>query len=123
MKDRITRAKALLDLAQLISSDADIGILVVAGGPNGVISASVASILDIDFRLEGEDASKRPAIIPFVGKIDGQRAFQIVDAARDAAAGSILIVQSEKVERDAEILREFVANLKNRQVIVATCHS
>lgn len=123
MKDRITRAKALLDLAQLISGDADVGILVAAGGPNGVISASAASILDIDFRLEGEDASKRPAVIPFVGKVNSQRAFQIVDAARDAAKGSILVVQSEKVEIDAEILRELVANLDGRQVLVTTCHS
>lgn len=123
MKDRITRAKALFDLAQLVSSDADVGILVVEGGPNGVISASAASILDFDFRVEGEDASKRPAVIAFVSKMSGQLAFQIVDVARDAAKGSILIVQSEKVEIDAEILRELVIHLDNRQVIVATCHS
>lgn len=122
MKDRITRAKALLDLASLVMTDANIGILFVRNGPNGIVAASCASILNMDYRLEGENASKRPAIIQFIGDLDAQSAYRIVDAARDAAEGSVIIVQTSKVENDADNMRAFVSGI-GRSVLVTTCHS
>lgn len=122
MKDRITKTKAILDLAQNISQDADVGILLVSSGLNGVLSAGCASILEMAYRNEGEEAGGRPSIIQFVAKMNAQTAFLVVDAARDAAKGSLIVVESDKVEIDAEVLRELVANT-DRHVLVSTCHS
>ena len=123
MKDRIARTKALLDFAQLVSSDADVGILFVQGGPNGVLCASCASILDMDYRIEDVNTPQRAAIIQMIGNLNAQNAFRIVEAARDAVKSSVIIIESAQVEEDAERIRDLIAGLRDRDVIVATCHS
>ena len=122
MKERITRAKALLDLASLVSTDADVGVLFVRNGPNGVLSASCASILEMQYRVEGEDASTRPSVIQFITGLDAQGGFRLSDTVRDAAKGSVVLMQSSQVEQDAEIARGLLAD-SGRRVLVATCHS
>ena len=122
MKDRITRAKALLNLASMVSKDADVGVLFVRNGPNGVLSASCASILEMQYRLEGEDDSKRPAVIQFITSLDAQGSFLLSNTVQDAAKGSVVIMQSAQVEQDADIARGLLADC-GRNVLVATCHS
>lgn len=122
MKDRITRAKALLDLASMISADADVGVLFVQDGPNGVLSASCASILEMQYQVEGQDASPRPSIIQFINGLDAQSSFLLSNTVRDAAKGSVVIMQSTQVEQDADITRSLLADC-GRHVLVTTCHS
>jgi len=122
MKDRIARAKALLDFASMISTEADIGVLFVQGGPNGIMSASCSWILEMQYRNEGEDASTRPSIIQFVTGLDAQGGFLLSETVRDAAKGSVIVMQSEQVEQDADTARGLLADC-GRRVLVATCHS
>ena len=122
MKDRITRAKALLDLASMVSTEAEVGVLFVRNGSNGVLSASCASILEMQYRLEGEDASARPAVIQFINGLDAQSSFLLSNTVRDAAKGSVVLMQSTQVEQDADIARDLLSDC-GRRVLVATCHS
>ena len=122
MKERITRAKALLDLASMVTTDADVGVLFVQNGPNGILSGSCASILGMQYRLEGEDASSRPAIIQFINTLDAQSSFLLSNTVREAAKGSVVIIQSSQVEEDADATRNLLADC-GRRVLVATCHS
>lgn len=122
MKERITRAKALLDLASMVSTEAEVGVLFVRNGPNGVLSASCASILEMQYRLEGEDASARPAVIQFINGLDAQSSFLLSNTVRDAAKGSVVLMQSTQVEQDADIARDLLSDC-GRRVLVATCHS
>tara|TARA_B100000678_G_scaffold213158_1_gene180564 strand:- start:332 stop:706 length:375 start_codon:yes stop_codon:yes gene_type:complete len=124
MKDRIARAKALLDLAEMVSNDADFGVLFVQGGPNGVLSASCAAMLDMAYRIPGEEKDDRPSIIQFVGKKRMIDHSDVIGSLRKLDLGSVAIVESDNVEEDAERLRIAAPVIfKGNSVLVATCHS
>ncbi len=134
MKDRITRTKALLDFTQLVQFDCislipdedggqsesrpHAGVLIVKGGPNGMLIASCAAILGMTYRLWGEHITSEPTLMQLIGGAE-----EIGEALMSVAVGSIIIVNAENVEEYASDLRDYLEAHCEGNHLVATCHS
>jgi len=126
MKDRITRAKAILDLAYTVDKECMIGVLIVANGPNGTLSASCASLLGYAYRIVGETPGPRPCVmqalrLKSVAEL-GNLFFNATSGIPDLANGSVVLIQADEVEEYAGYLRDVLLK-KNVRYLVATCHS
>ena len=124
MKSRVERTKTILDLA-LAAEDIDsIGVILMAGGPNGVISAACASVLEIHYRIHGEEPREDRCIV------SAPKAKAIYDlhhilSTPDLASlqpGSVVVIEMEHVEVGAEFIRNTLSS-PGLPFLVATCHS
>lgn len=124
MKNRIARTKAILDLAQLAQSENSIGVLLAAGGPNGVISAGCASILNMHYTIYGEDPRRGRCIMsaPKVKAIYDLRHILSTPDLAGLDAGSVIVIEMENVEEGANFIRNSLASPSLLPFLVTTCH-
>ena len=123
IKSRIARTKAILDLAISAADIGSIGIMLMTGGPNGVISAACANILEMPFRTLGEDPQQKSCIVAAT-KAPATYDLRFMLAAPDIAglaAGSVIVIQIDDAEEGAQFVRSLTS--PGLPFLVATCHS